>query len=419
MSTITSCQLACDTPLIVEEVGGVRSASMCLLLPCGAAYDRPAKLGRSALWAELLMRGAGGLNSRDQADAFDRLGASRSTEVGSYTFRLGAVMLGSRVRDVLPLLVDSFRRPRMDEEAIEPSRDLALQAIDAVKDDPQQRAMILLRSRHHPTPLDRSGLGTPEGIRALSRAELLGEWPTSAVPKGSIFAFAGAVNADELRCELDRLLDGWSGAIAEPALGQPPQRGCYHEHDESSQVQIVLAHDAPSEPHPDSILEKYCVSVLSGGMAGRLFTEVREKRGLCYSVSAGYRPDRDYGVVSAFVGTTPERAQDSLDVLFAELQRISSPQGRVTPEEFARARVGMKSSLVFSGESTGARSVALASDQRKIGRPRSLEEMARAVDEVTLDQLNAYLARRSMGTITIQTLGPKALRPPPGVPMRG
>jgi predicted Zn-dependent peptidase len=147
-------------------------------------------------------------------------------------------------------------------------------------------------------------------------------------------------------------------------------------------------------------------------MSGRLFSEVREKRGLCYSVSAGYRPDRDYGVVTAYVGTTPERAQESLDVLIAELHRISTPEGRVTEEEFKRAKVGMKSGLVFSGESTGSRAVSLAADQRKLGRPRSLDELAQQVDAVTLDQLNAYLARRAIGAATIQTLGPRDLKSP-------
>src|SRR5262249_17762061 len=127
---------------------------------------------------------------------------------------------------------------------------------------------------------------------------------------------------------------------------------------------------------------------------------------------AGYRGDNRFGTVSAYVGTTPQRAQESLDVLWGELQKLSTSGGAVTPDEFARAKVGMKSGLVFSGESTRSRAAALASDVRGLGRPRSLAEIASVVDAVTLEQLNAYLKRRTMAHPTIQTLGPDALKPP-------
>lgn len=412
MPSIASRTLRCGVPLIVERMAGVRSAAVAWLLPCGGAYDPADRLGRSAMWEELLMRGAGELSSRAQADAFDRLGVSRGTEPGAFTFRIGATLLGERLHDALPLIVDMALRPRMDEESVEPARDLALQALASVKDDPQERAGLLVRARHQPAPLDRSGLGTEEGLSALTREELVEQWEASAQPAQSIFAAAGDVDVDALEERLNFLLDTWGGSNPEPSIGAIPGRGYHHEQDATNQVQVLAAFDAPSEPDPNSLLAKFWVNVLSGGMAGRLFSEVREKRGLCYSVSAGYRGDRDFGLISAYVGTTPERAQESLNVLFSELERITTPEGAVTPEEFARAQIGMKSSLVFSGESTSARASALASDQRRLGRPRSLEELAQAVDAVTLDQLNAYLAGRSMGKVTIVTLGPKELRSP-------
>jgi len=412
MSNISSRTLACGMPLIVERMDGVRSASVAWLLPCGGAFDPVDRLGRAAMWSELLMRGAGSLSSRQQADAFDRLGASRGTEAGAFTFRVGATLLGERLHETLPLITSMVLNPRMDAESIEPARDLALQALQSVKDDPQERVGLLARATHNPAPLDRSGLGTPEGLLALTREELVEGWRACAIPARAIFAAAGAVDPDALARDLDNLLTAWRGDITEPAIGPKPPRGYVHEQDDTSQVQIVLAHDAPREPEPDALLERLVQSVLSGGMSGRLFTEVREKRGLCYSVQAGYRGDREYGVVTAYVGTTPERAQQSLDVLWSELQRITTPAGAVTPEEFDRAKVGMKSGLVFSGESAGARASALASDQRKLGRPRSLDEIAAAIDAVTLDQLNAYLSRRRFGDVTIATLGPAALAPP-------
>jgi len=154
------------------------------------------------------------------------------------------------------------------------------------------------------------------------------------------------------------------------------------------------------------------MAVLSGGMSARLFTEVREKRGLCYSVHANYSSDRDFGLVSAEVGTQPERAQESLVVLVDELLRITTPEGAVSAEEFARAVAGMKSRLIFHGESTAARASTLAGDTFSRGAPRSLGEVAAEIDAISLEQLNAYLATRSLGRVTVQTVGPAELTMP-------
>ncbi len=412
MNSITTRRLDCGMPLIVEVIPGVKSAGLSWLVPAGTSTERADRLGLTTMCSELLLRGAGDLNSRSHADALDRLGVGRSTEAGTYHLRLGATMLGTRVIEALPLLVDMVRRPRFDQESIEPVRDLALQAIDSLKDDPHERASIAARSRHYPEPLNRSSLGTAEGIAAMTRDELIGGWRTRAVPGGSILALAGAIDPDAVTTSLNALLKGWSGTASEFTRGPAPVRGYAHETDQSNQVQIVILHDAPPESDPRSILEKIVVSVLSGGMSGRLFSEVREKRGLCYSVSAGYAGGKEFGSVVGYVGTTPERAQQSLDVMLAELSRINSPGGPIAPEEFDRAVVGMKSRLVFSGESTAGRAASLAYDHHRLGRARSLDEIARHIDSVTLGQVNAYLKSRELGTLTIQTLGPSALVPP-------
>jgi len=128
-------------------------------------------------------------------------------------------------------------------------------------------------------------------------------------------------------------------------------------------------------------------------------------------VHASYAGDTRFGRTVAYSGTTPERAQETLDLLLAELRRIRSPQGAVTEEELRRARIGMVSRLVFAGESSGARASAIAGDIRKIGRARSMDDMLRHINAVTLEGLNAYLKRTSdLGQITVATIGPVELK---------
>jgi predicted Zn-dependent peptidase len=415
MNAITTRQLDCGMPLLVESMSGVKSAGFSWLIPAGTATEPENRQGLCAMWSELLMRGAGSLDSRAHADALDRLGASRGTDAAGYHLRISGTMLGARIIEALPLIVDMVRRPRFDAESVEPVRDLALQALDSLKDDPSERASLAARIRHYPAPFNRSSLGTEAGLASITRDEIVSLWRDRAVPGGAILAVAGAVEADALASALNRLLSGWSGTAPDFARGPVPARGYAHETDQSNQVQILLMQDAPTEANPTSLLEKIVVSVLSGGMSGRLFSEVREKRGLCYSVSASYAAGKDFGAVAGYVGTTPERAQDSLTVMLAEMNRINTPAGVVEPDEFARAVVGMKSRLVFSGESTSGRAASLAYDQHRLGRPRSLDEIARQIDAVTLDAVNAYLATRKPGRVTIQTLGPAPLTVPDGV----
>ncbi|MFM9994659.1 MAG: M16 family metallopeptidase [Phycisphaerales bacterium] len=415
MNRITTTTLDCGTPLVVERIAGVRSVSLTWLIPAGTASEPADRLGIAGIWAELLMRGAGARRSRELADALDRLGLARSTDAGGTHLRLAATTTGDRLADSLPILADMVLRPRMDEDAIEPTRDLALQSLESLADDPHERAAVAARDRHFPTPFNRSPHGSREGIEAVTRDDLLRGWAERARPGGCIVAIAGDADADAAARVLNRELKGWSGAAPAPRPVGTPPRGYQHETDETNQVQIILVHDAPPEPDPRSILERVAVSVLSGGMAGRLFTEVREKRGLCYAVHAGYSSGKEFGAVSADVGTTPERAQESLNVVVSELKRMMGPVssgGGILREEFDRAIVGMKSRLVFSGESTGARAGALAYDLHRIGRARGLDELEAEIAGVTLDAVNAYLASRSLGRVTIQTLGPAPLTPP-------
>jgi predicted Zn-dependent peptidase len=148
------------------------------------------------------------------------------------------------------------------------------------------------------------------------------------------------------------------------------------------------------------------ISVLSGGTSARLFSEVRQKRSLCYSVGASYEAGRDRGLVTLYAGTTPARAQETLDVC---LEQIRGLRHGATREEFDRAIVGMRSGIVMHGESTVARASALGLDQFRIGRARSLEERLAEFDAVTLERLNDYMAGRDAGELTVATIGPEAL----------
>lgn len=399
-------ELECGAVLLVEPMAGVKSCALNWTLPAGAAAEPFDKLGLSGIVAEMVQRGAGGLTSRQHADALDAAGISRSLDTGVRTSRLSATFVGQDLDRAIPLLADMIVRPAMPKDAFGPAQSLAIQELEALADDPQEWAGIEAMTRHLPEPLNRSTYGTREGLTACTHADAVAFLQSFYVPQGSIIALAGDVDPALAQDTLDAALTGWSGKAAIPMGAGPAPRGTTHVEDDGAQVQIIVVRDAPRDGTPEAACERLATAVLSGGMSGRLFTEVREKRGLCYAVHAGYTPERETGWLTAYVGTTPERAHESLEVLQAELDRLATPDGAPTGDELTRARVGLKSRIVFGGESTGARAGALASDYRKLGRCRTLEERVAEIDAVTMDGLRAHLASFDRGQATVLTLGP-------------
>ncbi len=407
--------LDCGMPLLVEEMAGVRTAAVSWLLPAGNATDPEGEAGDgwSTLHAELCQRGAGDRDSRAYSDALDRAGVQRAVTPAAVHIVVGGTTMGSRVDEALALFADLVVRPHLPAEALPAVCSLALQSLESLQDDPQHRVTLRLRERHLPPPFNRSGYGNKATFERADITTLRGDWMNRARPVGSILSVAGAVDADELARVLDRLLKGWHGTALDVRASGEAIGGVLHEEDSSNQTHLALGLHAPSEQEPESLLCRLATNILGGETSSRLFMEVREKRGLCYSVSAGYAGGRDRGMVALYAGSTPERAQETLDTMLGELTRF---EGGVDEGEFRRAVVGMKSRLVMQGESTAARAAALGSDWYRLGRCRSLDELSAEVDAVTLRQLNAWIAS-AMGAawrkgMTVCSVGQQAPRLP-------
>src|SRR5690606_23385131 len=225
-------------------------------------------------------------------------------------------------------------------------------------------------------------------------------------PNGTIIGVAGRINWSALKDSVGELFGDWKpNPVSEPAAGATGQRIEHFSH-ESNQTQIGIAYPSVPYKHPDYFRASGAVGVLSGGMSSRLFTEVREKRGLCYTVFASYHTHRDRACVLCYAGTSAERAQETLDVTLGELNRLKEG---VLAEELARLKARVKSSLIMQGESSSARSAAIARDWHHLGFSRTLDEIGRLVDELTVDSINDYLRANPPRDFTIVTLGPAKL----------
>lgn len=393
--------------LLAEQMPGTQSAAMTLLIPAGSAGDPPDASGTATIVADLILRGAGARDNRALTEHLDSLGLQRSSGVGVYHTRLGCAAPAARVLDGLPAYADIVLRPHLPADGFEAARELSLQSLAGLEDEPQRKLMTRLREIYFPWPLGRNSLGEKHHLQRLTLDRAKDEQKRRFVPEGAIIAFAGHVDFQGVTDRVDEWFGHWTKAPpVEPALVQPTTDYQFIEQN-SEQTHIGLAWPTIDETHPDYYVARIAYEVLGGGMSSRLFTEVREKRALCYSVSAGYGSLKGIGCVMGYAGTSNERAQATLDCYLAELQRF---RGGVTQDELDRAKIGLKANTIMSGESTSARAGAIAHDYFTRGRIRTMEEIKSAIDAVTLDRVNGFLSAAPDKRPTVVVLGPRELK---------
>jgi predicted Zn-dependent peptidase len=401
--------LANGMVLLAERMEHVRSAAINFLVPAGAAFDPSGKLGVATVLADLITRGAGDRDSRQLALALDNLGVDRDESVGAINMRFWGSTLSRNTPPALDIFADILRRPRLPEGELEPVQALALQDIQSLEDAPQQKVMVELRRRYYPSPLNKDRRGRAEDIEGLAIDDVRRQYRRLFRPNGSILSVAGNIEWKQLKDQVERLFGDWPKGEAVEVSPTPHTPESAHIHKETQQTQIALAFPGVRIGDPDYYAGRAAVGVLSGGMSSRLFTEVREKRGLCYSVHAFHETFKDRGTMLAYAGTRSERAQETLDVTVGELRRLKDG---VTDDEIDRVKAGLKSSLIMQEESTSARAGAIATDWYYLSRVRSFDEIQAAIDGLTPAAILGCLDRYPVKNLTLVTLGPAPLTMP-------
>lgn len=389
--------------LLFEPMPWLRSISMGLLVPMGAATDPDGFEGSATIHSEWSLKGAGELDARAFSTAIDSLGVRRGASADRNTTNYGASLLVDTLPQALPLLASQVREPRLAEADFEKTRQLGLQELASLVDQPSARLFEALAAATFDSGHGRSPYGTQEGLAALTPDSVRADRAARFGAEGSILAVAGGADWDELRQLVTDSYGSWDSAAEGPVQPVFADTRRVHVTADTQQMQIGLSFRGLAPDHQDWLLQSLAIDVLSGGMGARLFSEVREKRGLVYSVGAAARAVRGAGYVMGYAGTTAQRSQETLSVMLDEFRRLSEG---VTHEELERARQGRLTRLVMQGESSGARANRLASEMYLRGKVRTLEETADDVRSVTLEQLNSWLAANRLPDPTVVTLGP-------------
>ncbi len=413
MSESIQCEtLATGLVLVAEPMPWLESAAFTILIPAGSAYDPEQLPGLSSFTCEMALRGAGDRDSRQFISDLDNLGVERGESVSAAHTSYSGATVAKNLLPALKIVSDAVLRPHLPEDQLESGRQVVLNELAAVEDEPSQKVMRELRRRLYPHPWGRPSQGEVAAIQRISIDDICGQHTRLYRPTGAIVAVAGKFDWNALRETVALIFDDWqSDDVPEPGESDagPPLA---HLPEETHQTQIAVGYPSVPYRHEDYFRAWGAVGVLSGGMSSRLFTEVREKRGLCYSVAASYHTLRHRGSVMCYSGTSNDRAQQTLDVLVGELQRLAEG---IEDFELQRLKARIKSALVMQQESSSARSGAIARDWYHLGRVRTLDELGGKIDALSREEINDYLRDHPPAEFTIVTLGPQPLEVPSGV----
>jgi predicted Zn-dependent peptidase len=394
--------------VIVEPMQDVQSAAVTLLVPAGGVYDAVGRCGTAAVLTEMFTRGAGGLSTRELSAAMDNLGLQRSAYVGNAHVTFSAATTADRIIDALPLIGSMLTAPHLADDDFEPARDLIEQSLMSLEDEPRQRLGKVLREYSYAAPWGNSAEGELSDLPTITIDDVRSHYQKFIRPNEAILGIAGNVDIDEIRDAIEASLGNWkSGEVSDVIAGDLPQSPHHIEHD-SAQTHIGLSWNTVPYRHDRYFDAWAAVSLLSGGMSSRLFTEVRERRGLCYAISASLSTLLNEGRVFAYAGTTTERAQETLDVTVAEILRL--PEG-ITEDELQRCKARAKSSLIMQQESTTSRSSSLARDMFHLGRVVTLDEINTRINALTTSQVREFAIEYAPKAMVLVTIGPQELSP--------
>ena len=337
----TRFTLANGVVVLVAERPGIPIVIVRASVEAGAVLDPPDKGGVANLTALLLSRGSARRSALEIDRAIEFVGGSLEGEGGRDSSELVLSVLRKDLGLGLDLLSDALLRPAFPETEFERTRDDVLASVRRSEEDPGTVAARLLRRLVFPEhPYGRPTTGTEASLRAITRADVVAFHRAAYRPERAIIAVAGDVNAAAVRAELEARLGAWSVASPAPPAPGPAALGLPSRTESVqlslTQATILLGQATVTRRHPDFYPLRVASQILGGGSTSRLYTRVREERGLAYSVYAQYTPARLAGLFLVELQSENARIREALAVVREELVRLR--RERVSEEELGRAR---------------------------------------------------------------------------------
>ena len=386
--TLQQHRLSNGFRIVTEHMPGLASASIGVWVSAGARHETPAQNGIAHFLEHMAFKGTARRSSLQIAEAIEDVGgyinAYTSREVTAYYARV----LQNDVPLALDVIADILLNPLLEQSEIEVERGVILQEIGQALDTPDDVIFDWLQDKAYPNqPMGRTILGPAERVAAFTREDLAHFIGQHYGPEQMILSAAGAVDHDAIVALAEKL---FGDMVPTPAFDVDAARfsgGEMRQVKSLEQAHFALAFESPGYRDDHIYTAQIYASALGGGMSSRLFQEVRENRGLCYSIFAQAGAYDDTGMTTIYAGTSADELPQLAEITIDEMKRAATD---MSPAEVARARAQMKAGLLMGLESPSNRAERLARQIQIWDRVPPLEETVEMIDAVTTGDVREF-----------------------------
>jgi len=403
--TVRITQLDNGLRIISDTMSRVETVSAGVWVEAGSRNETLKMNGVSHMLEHMTFKGTQKRSAQAIAEEVENVGG----HINAYTSRENTAYYVKILKEDLELAVDVVsdlvQSATLDEEELERERGVILQEIHQAQDTPDDVVFDLFQETCFPgQALGRPVLGLADGVRHMARPDILTYMSDHYRPQNMILSAAGNL-------EHDRVVDLARTYFPTPkTVGTPTPHthatykgGEVRESRDIEQVHLLLGFEGPTYTDDAFYAASVMSIVLGGGMSSRLFQEVREKRGLVYSISAFLSPYDDTGVFAIYAGTGPKNVGELIPTVCDEIGKIT---GDIGGEELRRAKAQLKASILMSLESTSSRAEHMARQVMIFGRAISTEESVAKIDAVSETAIQNIAKRIFASPLTLAALGP-------------
>jgi len=392
--------------VITERMPGFRSAALGIWVAAGSRDELPNEAGVSHFVEHMMFKGTPTRSAAQISEAFDRLGARFNAGTDKEYTTYYCQVIDQHASEAFSILADMVSHSLMEESAVRSEREVVLEEISRSEDQPDDMVHDLFAATLFPGhPIGRPVLGTKQTVGGFLPPDVFTYTGRRYGSGNVVVAAAGNVDHAALAAQVDRELvlpTSDRTDRGEVAATVTPKFEIITK--ETEQAHICWGTMGLRSRDADRFALGVMDTILGGGMSSRLFQEIREKRGLAYSVGSYHAQYLDTGQVTVYAGTRPDNAEKVVRLINSEVERFI--EGGATADEIFRAKEAMKGSLVLGMESTSARMSRLGKSEVTHGELLSIDEIIERVDAVEQADLTRVAAATIAGPRVLAMVAP-------------
>jgi len=407
VTTYETSTLSNGIRVVLENIPYVKSVAVGIWVGAGSRFEKDEYNGISHFIEHLFFKGTEKRSAKDIAESLDAVGGQLNAFTTKEYTCYYAKVLDEHLGIALDVLSDMFFNSKFSEKDIQKEREVIIEEIKMYEDTPDEIIHdIFSQTIWEGHPLGNPVLGTEETISTFTRDDFLKFIDAYYVPENIVIALAGKVEMNKIIEDLERLF----GKVKTKTTVKNPFPPVNHSlvqniYRDVGQVQICLGSPGLPQDHPQIYPLYVLNSVLGGGLSSRLVQEIREERGLAYSVYSYHSSFSDAGLFTFYAGTRPENYEQVIHLIIKEAFDIS--RNGISEKELQKAKEQLKGNLYLGLESVGSRMTRIGKSLLSLNRLVTPEEVVTNIDKVTTDEVKE-LAKQLFqeDKFTITTIGP-------------